>query len=68
MAATITNKEMAKEMSKDEIFEMWHRSETENQKLRSKIFTLEKTEHYLREEVDKFERLWNSTKVNEDIK
>ena len=68
MGDFITNEEMIREMSKEEIFNMWYTAARENSTLKHKIISLNKEILFLRKESENFERLWNSTKVDEQKK
>tara|TARA_R110001632_G_C11293346_1_gene413074 strand:- start:983 stop:1180 length:198 start_codon:yes stop_codon:yes gene_type:complete len=60
------NKEFVKTLEKEEVFDMWVAISDENRRLKIENYRLKKDSKHWRSESDKFERFWNSTKVDED--
>tara|TARA_R110000850_G_scaffold23190_11_gene68270 strand:+ start:311 stop:520 length:210 start_codon:yes stop_codon:yes gene_type:complete len=66
MSKIMENKEFVKTLEKEEVFDMWVAVSDKNKKMMDDNFRLQDEVKYWREECDKFERFWNSTKVDED--
>ena len=60
------NSEFVKTLSKEEVFDMWVTVSDRNKKLMDENYYLKDEVKHWRRECDKFERLWNSTKIDED--
>tara|TARA_R110000851_G_scaffold205185_1_gene357165 strand:- start:359 stop:583 length:225 start_codon:yes stop_codon:yes gene_type:complete len=66
MSKIMENKEFVKTLEKEEVFDMWVAVSDKNKKMMDDNFRLQDEVKYWRGECDKFERFWNSTKVDED--
>ena len=66
MSKIMKNKEFVKDLGKEEVFYMWVAVSDRNKKLIDENHRLKEEAKHWRKESDKFERFWNSTKVDED--
>ena len=66
MSEIMKNKEFVKGLEKEEVFDMWVAISDENRTLKIENYRLKEDSKHWRKECDKFERFWNSTKVDED--
>ena len=66
MSVIMENSEFVKTLSKEEVFDMWVAVSDRNKKLMDENHRLKDDSKHWRKECDKFERFWNSTKVDED--
>tara|TARA_R110000782_G_scaffold121750_5_gene212837 strand:- start:107 stop:334 length:228 start_codon:yes stop_codon:yes gene_type:complete len=66
MSKIMENKEFVKTLGKEEVFDMWVATSDRNKKLIDENYRLKKEAEHWRKESDKFQRFWNSTKVDED--
>ena len=66
MSVIMENSEFVKTLSKEEVFDMWVTVSDRNKKLMDENYYLKDEVKYWRRQCDKFERFWNSTKIDED--
>lgn len=66
MSVIMKNKEFVKTLEKEEVFNMWVAVSDKNKELTNENYRLKEDSKHWRKECDKFERFWNSTKVDED--
>tara|TARA_R110000737_G_C14418275_1_gene457272 strand:+ start:546 stop:776 length:231 start_codon:yes stop_codon:yes gene_type:complete len=66
MSVIMENSEFVKTLSKEEVFDMWVSVSDKNRELINENYRLKEDSAHWRRESDKFERFWNSTKIDED--